>query len=133
MGKQGKITKSEIFLLAVTLVFLALVLILHFSGRSGNAQSGYTVRTWQGNEVPEREIAPVDVNTADVSQLQQLPGIGPALAERIVADRTANGPFTSLDELTRVDGIGEKTVEALRLYATAGSAEQEEIREDPGS
>jgi competence protein ComEA len=49
---------------------------------------------------------PVDLNTATVEQLDALPGIGPATAAAIVQDREANGPFTSVDDLTRVRGIG---------------------------
>jgi competence protein ComEA len=53
----------------------------------------------------------VDVNAASESELEGLPGVGPALAARIVADREANGPFASTDDLTRVPGIGAKTLE----------------------
>ena len=53
-----------------------------------------------------------------------------ALAERIVADREANGPFASAEELTRVNGIGEKTVEEILPYVTvSGTAPQEEGEE----
>lgn len=60
----------------------------------------------------------VNINTADVNELDRLPGIGPALAERIVRYREENGPFTSVDDLLNVSGIGEKKLEALRDYAT---------------
>lgn len=62
----------------------------------------------------------VDVNLATPAELQLLPSIGPALAARIVADRDANGPFASVDDLRRVSGIGERTAARLRPYATAG-------------
>ena len=55
----------------------------------------------------------VDLNTADSGALDALPGIGPVLAERIVAHR-ADGPFTSVDELTDVSGIGPTLLERLR-------------------
>lgn len=55
----------------------------------------------------------VSINSATAEQLQALPGIGPATAEKIVADRKANGPFASIDELTRVSGIGQKKYEAM--------------------
>lgn len=48
----------------------------------------------------------VSLNTADAQQLQQLPGIGPSLAARIIEFRTKNGPFTSLSDLDAVSGIG---------------------------
>ncbi|QNO36667.1 ComEA family DNA-binding protein [Protaetiibacter sp. SSC-01] len=56
----------------------------------------------------------VDLNTADVSTLDTLPRIGPAMAQRIVEWREANGPIRSVDDLLAVSGIGAKTVEALR-------------------
>jgi len=64
-------------------------------------------------------LLPVDVNTADAAALAAVPGIGPELAERIVADRLLNGPFPALDGVTRVDGVGEGTVLALAPFATA--------------
>lgn len=131
MRKPGKITKSEIFLLAATAAFIALALVIHFTGEGGRAQDGYTVRTWRTEE-PEAQATPVDINSADESTLQQLPGIGPTLAERIVADRAANGPFASVDELTRVSGIGEKTVEELRPYVTAENPGEGAERENTG-
>lgn len=55
----------------------------------------------------------VDINAATVDQLQQLNGVGPALAQRIVADRQANGPFKTVDDLKRVSGIGDKKYASL--------------------
>ena len=67
--------------------------------------------------VPEREVgegAPVDVNTASAEALQTLPGIGPALAARIVEHREKNGRFRSPDDLRKVRGIGPATATRLR-------------------
>ena len=58
----------------------------------------------------------VNVNTATAEQLQLLPRIGPALAERIIAFREANGQFKKAEELVAVKGIGEKSLENLRPY-----------------
>lgn len=58
----------------------------------------------------------LDINSADAAQLELLPGIGPALARRIVEDRTEHGPFADLAALDRVKGIGPKTVEKLRPH-----------------
>jgi competence ComEA-like helix-hairpin-helix protein len=63
------------------------------------------------------EKAPVDVNRADETALQTLPGVGPALARRIVEARNEK-PFSSLEELARVRGIGPATVARLRGLAT---------------
>jgi len=48
----------------------------------------------------------IDVDTASEAAIERLPGVGPALAQRIVQDRQANGPFGSLDGLDQVSGIG---------------------------
>ena len=55
----------------------------------------------------------VDLNRATPSQLEELPGVGPVLASRIVAFRDANGPFTEVGQLREVSGIGEKTFQSL--------------------
>lgn len=53
------------------------------------------------------------INALAAEQLCLLPGVGPALAARIVAHRDAHGPFRSIDELAHVPGIGPRTVERL--------------------
>jgi competence protein ComEA len=65
----------------------------------------------------------VNINTADKELLQTLPGIGPALAARIVAYREENGGFRFLYELTNVKGIGSSTFEALQELITLGPEE----------
>lgn len=105
------------------MLFAALVLAIHFAGGGVRSRGGYSVRTSRTMERSDEQSEPVNVNTADEETLCRLPGIGPALAERIVADRSANGPFASVDDLTRVSGIGEKTLETLRPYVTVGGEE----------
>ncbi len=60
------------------------------------------------------EATGLDLNAASKAELEMLPGVGPALADRIIAERDANGPFKSIDDLDRVKGIGPKTLERLR-------------------
>lgn len=55
----------------------------------------------------------ISINSASATELQELPGVGPVLAERIVAFREQNGPFVSLDALLEVSGIGEATLRNL--------------------
>lgn len=78
---------------------------------------GEQIRVPRVGEQPV-ESALINVNTATASELDALPGIGPVLADRIVADRDANGPYTSLDDLARVSGVGEAVVGALAGIAT---------------
>jgi competence protein ComEA len=61
---------------------------------------------------------PINLNSASAEELEQLPGVGPVLAERIIADREANGPFASIDDLSRVPGVGDAIVGALDGIAT---------------
>lgn len=67
-------------------------------------------------------FAAVDINSADESLLETLPGIGPGKAKDIVADRNANGPFRSVDDLGRVKGIGDKTLANLREHVTVSAS-----------
>lgn len=60
----------------------------------------------------------VDVNTATVAELERLPGIGPSLAQRIIDDRAAHGPFQRPEELQRVKGIGSQTYDGLKDHVT---------------
>lgn len=56
----------------------------------------------------------VNINTASISQLDTLPGIGPAYAQRIIDYRSANGGFKSPEEIMEISGIGEKTYEKIK-------------------
>ena len=64
------------------------------------------------------ETGTVNVNSAGVEQLALLPRIGPAVAQRIVDYREANGAFKALEDLMLVRGIGEKTFELIKPYAS---------------
>jgi len=61
----------------------------------------------------------VDINSADENELETLPGVGAALASRIVEFREANGPYTSLDDLLDVGGVTQRKLDDLQPYAVA--------------
>ena len=63
----------------------------------------------------------IDINTADASTLKKFNGVGPATAKKIIAYREANGPFASCDDLTKVKGIGAKTLEKIKPMCTAST------------
>ena len=82
----------------------------------GDAASG--ARTTPGKSGGGGASGTININTASASDLEKLPGIGPALAERIVEYRDSHGPFASVDALTDVPGIGKAKLEGLREQAT---------------
>ncbi|MGO2608525.1 MAG: helix-hairpin-helix domain-containing protein, partial [Brachybacterium tyrofermentans] len=59
----------------------------------------------------------IDLNTASAAQLEELPGVGPSIAQRILEHREKNGPFASVDGLLEVSGIGPATLEEIRERA----------------
>lgn len=77
---------------------------------------------------PPRPLAPrlVDLDRADAVDLDLLPGVGPALAARIIEDRTANGPFGSPESLARVRGVGPATIEGLRPFVRGGGSDRDD-------
>ena len=107
---MGKVTKTEIFLLVLTLLFAALSAALFFTGRPQS--EGYTVTAQHGDD------SPLNINTATAGQLETLDGIGQVLAQRIVDYRNANGPFASVDDLLEVNGIGPGILETIRPQIT---------------
>jgi competence protein ComEA len=77
---------------------------------------------WRGQLIEIERAEPltarfdVDINAADLPELMQLPGIGEALARRIVESRKTSGPFAHHEDLLRIPGIGPKIFEQLRPY-----------------
>ena len=115
---MGKVTKTEIFLLVLTLLFAAAAAAaLFFTGRPRS--EGYTVTTQRDDAGPqEPQSGPLNINTATAAQLETLDGIGPVLAQRIVEYRETNGPFASVEGLLEVKGLGPGILEAIRPQIT---------------
>jgi competence protein ComEA len=122
---------------AVNLLLVAIITFtLGFSALSGNAMAASEKKEVTAPPVDKvsapLKVAPddnksatkatkgipkdVNINTADKETLILLPGIGPVAAEAILAYRKNNGNFKSVDELTKVKGIGDKTLEKLKPY-----------------
>ncbi len=118
-----KISGPEKAILAVTAAFLLLTVGYFLGGRGGDAPYTVDVQTKWTEEADDETGAAVDtrlinINTATVDQLQNIPGIGPTKAAEIVADRRANGPFRIPEDLMRVSGIGEGTLSEILKYIT---------------
>jgi len=73
-----------------------------------------------GAESIEDQSDKININTADETELDKLPGIGPVKASDIIAYREENGGFGSIEELKNVSGIGDKTFENLKDLVTVG-------------
>ena len=89
------------------------------STSDGRGSVPYRARTASDASVTSKfrpAYGSVNLNTATEQELDTLPGIGPAIARRIIEFRTQNGGFRSVDELDRVKGIGQKKLEDIRQY-----------------
>ena len=122
---------SQKLLIGLTVIFAAFTLGL-FTGRNLNrtpvqiqALPAVTMPAVETESNSETTPAPtesliININTATSEQFQRLPGIGPVLADRIVAYRETYGSFESIGELMNVSGIGEKKLEAIWDLVTIG-------------
>lgn len=85
-------------------------------GAPGASPGGGVSAPGSGSRTPDGAL--VNLNAADATALETLPRVGPALAQRIIDWREANGSFASVDQLLEVSGIGEKTLEGFRDRVT---------------
>lgn len=124
METHRKTAWGEWALLGLTGLFLCLLLGLFFRDRAvtGAPASVETERT-----VPVEEVRPdpslVNLNTAGAEALTALPGIGEELAGRIVQYREEHGPFETVEDLTKVSGIGQGKLAALEGLVTVEDTE----------
>ena len=108
--------KSLVILFAITLFFLTVVIGIVIGRNTGDTVISIDI---SGNDT-EDNVGKININTATIDQLTMLPGIGHAKAQSIINYREENGFFETIDDLSKVNGITEKMVEALRKYITVG-------------
>ncbi len=124
-----KISKLELVTLLLTAVFLSFA--FGWFLRGDTAAQPIRVETERtlsaAQNIPVVLPAPtgsaaarIDINTAAAQELETLPGIGPKRAADIIAYREEHGPFRIPEDLTKVPGIGESTMESLIDFITAG-------------
>ncbi|MDR1669427.1 MAG: helix-hairpin-helix domain-containing protein [Oscillospiraceae bacterium] len=114
--------KLTILLAAATAALLGF--LIAFTAFGSNPSGSFTVygeRETGAPVYPDEDRGMIDINTATADELTDLPGIGPALAARIIGHREANGLFSGAEGLLEVRGIGEKVLEGLRPYITVSS------------
>ncbi|MFD2705208.1 S-layer homology domain-containing protein [Salibacterium lacus] len=87
---------------------------------SGNKDDTEPAPTPEPTPEPEEQQGTVNVNTAGYEELQNITGVGPAIAENIINYRDANGPFETMEELDNVSYIGPATIEEMRPDVTLG-------------
>ena len=120
--------KQAIWILLSVEVFALALLLGFFLGRN-SADSPVQISklpdaTSASSETePEETNGKININTADLEELQKLPSIGPVLAQRIIDYRNEHGPFTSVSELTCVSGIGLDRLDKIMDYATVGGTQ----------
>ena len=88
------------------------------------AASAATPAVAAGRSAPKATASlsgPVNINTASIEEFDALPGIGPAIAKRIVDYRREHGPFTKVDDLLSVKGVGAKLLGRIREKLTLGA------------
>lgn len=125
--------KDQWLLVGVTAAFIC-VLIGIYIGRNYMGGQDLNIQSGPGPSVqtsePQESVGDgrININTATVEQLDLLDGIGPAIAQRIIDYRTQNGPFTAIEDIMKVTGVGEKKFEQIKEYIKVGDSD-----ENPGS
>ncbi len=115
---------------AVLVTFGFLLFFVGWMGRGWITQGWYIVSgahppVVTPSPTPTPSFTPdtlLDINTASAADLVGLPGIGRGKAEAILAYRDAHGPFSSVEELSEVPGIGQSILEKITPYVTIGGS-----------
>ncbi len=123
--KEDRNFKFAFIAMSVLLLIVTCVLVgIRFIGKQAEKQTAFyeTIVRDENPDVRAAEITQegestaVNVNTASLSELTKLPGIGEAKAKAIIEYRDENGPYTTPEDLKRVKGIGDGILEKIRPY-----------------
>ena len=119
MRTERNTIRAQWILLGLTALFLCLVSALYLHDRADfGVPSGVEAETTVPMEEIQPDVHPLNLNAASAEELTTLPGIGEALARRILDYRTENGPFQAVEDLLNVSGIGEAKLAGLEGLVT---------------
>ncbi len=116
------VKKAAAVMLAVTAAFICIT-VGYVIGSNNVNHYAFPENTFTAPiaaSTQQQELGEYDINTATPEQLQNLPNIGPVLAQRIIDYRNEHGPFASIEDICKVSGIGQKRFENLKDYITVG-------------
>ncbi len=116
---SGFLTRYKPQILISALVVLVLAGGAYYSSRASESAPKVVYSTSLDEAKAEAQTPLlVNINTADAKELDELPGVGPSTAEKIIEHRRHSGSFRSVGEMEEVPGIGPKTLEKIRPFAT---------------
>ena len=121
--RKGNFPGFQLLLIGMTTVFLLTLGVESRREQERLSASPVVVETQfqaSASEIAPVDISRIDLNTASVERLTELPGIGEALARRIVEYRQQMGPFQSIEDVMNVKGIGEKKFSKFQDQITVG-------------
>ncbi len=120
-----KFSRAECAALALAAGVLAYGLVRSLPAPAGELGYAVSVQRDTAPTPSQRRFyvpdGPVDLNTADLSELLTLPGLGVTKAQAILDDRAENGPFAQSEDVIRVSGIGQATYEKMAPYVTVST------------
>ena len=117
--------KSVVVFSAAIIIFVSFILGFLIGRNTGNSNvivsyNKTTTTTPISSTNQSVSVNKININTADESLLCELPGIGPKIAQRIIEYRQEHGSFKTIQEITNVSGIGDKTFQSLESLITVG-------------
>jgi len=109
--KENNMRKSNLIITTLLALCMILSITPAFAAKS-------STDTKAAAEITSQAISKIDINSADVETLAQLPGIGQKTAEKIISYRKTNGQFKNIDDLLNVKGIGQKKLDKMKAFIT---------------